>query len=155
MPRVSIARLFEDNREKLKLDPNFFPSHRYQALAFEAQGKYKDALPEFQKALSLSRGSTLLKAELGHAYAVAGKRKEALQSLEELQQLSGQRHISPYHLALIYTGLGEKDRAIELLNKALDERAERLVWMKMDPRFDILRTDPRFIDLLQRIGLTL
>ncbi|MCI0338059.1 MAG: protein kinase [Acidobacteria bacterium] len=145
----------EHAREKLKLDPNFFPAHRYQALAFEAQGKYKDALPEFQKALSLSRGSTLLKAELGHAYAVAGKRKEALQSLEELQQLSGQRHISPYHLALIYTGLGEKDRAIELLNKALDERAERLVWMKMDPRFDILRTDPRFIDLLQRIGLTL
>jgi serine/threonine-protein kinase len=154
-----LARRYDDSieqaQQKLKLDPTFFAAHRYQALAYESKGRYKEAIAEFQKALSLSRGSTLLKAELGHSYAVAGQRKEARQSLDELHQLSGQRHVSPYHLALIYAGLGEKDQAIEFLNKAYDERAERLVWLKTDPRFDLLRTDARFIDLLQRIGLAL
>jgi TolB-like protein/Tfp pilus assembly protein PilF len=143
----------EEARQTLKLDPNFFPARRYLALAYERQRKYKEAIAEFQKAVSLSRGAALMKAELGHAYAVAGRRREAQQVIEELRQSSDQRHISPYHLALIYTGLGEKDRAIELLNQALDERAERLVWLRADPRFDKLRAEARFNDLLQRVGL--
>ena len=73
--------------------------------------------------------------------------------IEELRQLAAERRASPYHLALIYAGLGEKDHAIELLNQAFDERAERLVWLRVDPRFDKLRSDARFNDLLQRIGL--
>jgi hypothetical protein len=73
--------------------------------------------------------------------------------LDELRQLAVERRVSPYHLALIYAGLGEKDRAIELLDQAFDERAERLVWLRADPRFDKLRSDARFNDLLQRIGL--
>jgi eukaryotic-like serine/threonine-protein kinase len=145
----------EQAQQKLKLDPNFFPAHRYQALAHQAQGKHDLAIAGFQKALSLSRGSPLLKAELAHAYAIAGRRKEAQAALDELQQLSVSRHFSPSHLALIYTGLGENDRAIELLNKAFNERAERLVWLKVDPRFDRLHSDARFIDLLQRIGLVM
>jgi tetratricopeptide (TPR) repeat protein len=78
----------------------------------------------------LSRGSTLVKAELGHAYALAGRRGDALKEIDELLNLTGERHVSPFHLTLIYTGLGEKDRAIEFLNRALDERAERLVWLR-------------------------
>ena len=139
--------------QTLKLDPNFFPAHRYQALAQLQQGKYPEAIAEFQKAFALSRGSVLVKAELGHAYAVAGKRNEALQVLSELQQLAGQRHVSAFHLALIHTGLGEKDRAIELLNQAFQERSERMVWLRVDPRFDKLRKEVRFMDLLQRLGL--
>jgi serine/threonine-protein kinase len=143
----------QESRQILKLDPNFFAAHRYQALAYEAQDKSDDALSAFQKALPMSRGSVLLKAELGHAYAVAGKRKEAMQALDELRQLAAQRPISPFHLALVHLGLGEKDRALELLYKALDERAERLVWLRVDPRFDPLRADARFNNLLERIGL--
>ncbi|MCI0664551.1 MAG: protein kinase [Acidobacteria bacterium] len=153
-----LARNYENGmkqaEESLKLDPEFFASHRYMALAYHGQGKYNEAIGEFEKALSLSRGSTLLRAELGYAYAVAGKRNEAQAALEELQQMSGTRHISPYHLAMIHIGLGQKDRALELLNKAFDERSERLVWLRIDPRFDKMRSDPRFIDLQQRIGLT-
>jgi eukaryotic-like serine/threonine-protein kinase len=136
-----------------KLYPNSFFGLRYQALAYEAQGKHEEAIDLFKKALSNFPGSTLLRAELGHTYAVAGRRKEALALLEELQQLSGQRHISPFYLGLIYTGLGDKDRAFEMLNKAYSERSERLTWINVDPRFDKLRTDTRFIDLLQRLGL--
>jgi len=143
----------EEAGKTLKLDPNFFPAQRYLALAYELQGKYNEAVAEFQKAVSLSRGGALIKAELGHAYALAGKRGEALQVIDDLQRLTGHRRVSSFHLALIYAGLGEKDRAVELLNKAVDERAERMVWLRVDPRFDKLRADARFNDLLMRIGL--
>jgi len=140
-------------RLALKLDPNFFPARRYLSLGYDLQGKYNDALTEIQKASSLSPRSTLVKAELGYAYARAGRREGALRVIDELQQSPGQRQVSPFHLALVHIGLGENDSAIELLNKAYDERAERLVWLRADPRFDPLRLDPRFKDLLTRIGL--
>src|SRR5262245_25126997 len=141
-------------RQALKLDPNFLPARRYLALGYDLQGKYNESVPEFQKALSLSPASTLIKSELGYAFAKSGRREDALRVLDELQRSSGQRRASPFHFALIYVGLGEKDRAIELLNKACDERAERLVWLRVDPRFDPLRQDPRFYEIMIRMGLT-
>src|SRR5215470_8557117 len=135
-------------RKALKLDPNFFPAQRYLALGYDLQGKYNEAVTEFQKALALSPGSTLVKAELGYAYAKSGKRADALRVLDELQRSPGQRRASPFHLALIYIGLGENDRAIELLQNAYNERAERLVWLRADARFDPLRMDPRFKEIL-------
>jgi eukaryotic-like serine/threonine-protein kinase len=141
------------SQQNTKLYPNSFFVLRYQALAYEAQGKHEEAINLLERALSNTPGSILLRTDLGHAYAVAGRRKEALASLEELRQLSGQRHVSSFHLGLIYAGLGDKDRAFEMLNKAYTERAERLVWINVDPRFDKLRTDPRFINLLQRLRL--
>jgi eukaryotic-like serine/threonine-protein kinase len=140
-------------RQALKLDPNFLPARRYLALGYDLQGKYNESVPEFQKALSLSPGSTLIKAELGYAFAKSGRREDALRALDELQRSQGQRRASPFHLALIHVGLGENDRAIELLNKACDERAERLVWLRADPRFDPLRLDPRFNEIMIRMGL--
>jgi len=140
-------------KQALKLDPNFLPARRYLALGYDLQGKYNESVPEFQKALSLSPGNTLLKAELGYAFAKSGRREDALRVLDELQRSPGQRRASPFHLALIHVGLGENDIAIELLNKACDERAERLVWLRADPRFDPLRLDPRFNEIMIRMGL--
>jgi eukaryotic-like serine/threonine-protein kinase len=152
-----LTREYEDvikiSKQNLKLYPNSFFALRYQALAYEAQGKREEAIDLFRRALANAPGIPVLKADLGHAYAVAGMREKALAMLEELQQLSGQRHISSFYLGLIYTGLGDKDRAFEMLNKAYYERSERLVWINVDPRFDRLRTDRRFIDLLQRLRL--
>jgi hypothetical protein len=73
--------------------------------------------------------------------------------IEDLQRSPGERRVSPFHLALVHIGLGENDRAIELLEKSFEERTERLVWLRADPRFDPLRLDPRFNDLLRQIGL--
>ncbi|HZF39218.1 MAG TPA: tetratricopeptide repeat protein, partial [Blastocatellia bacterium] len=140
-------------RKALKLDPNFFPAQRYLALGYDLQGKYNEAVTEFQKALSLSPGSTLVKAELGYAYAKSGRRADALRVLDELQRSPGQRRASPFHLALVYIGLGENDRAIELLQNAYNERAERLVWLRADARFDPLRLDARFKEILTGMGL--
>ncbi|HKQ75001.1 MAG TPA: protein kinase [Blastocatellia bacterium] len=141
----------KEARQTLNLDQNFFPARRYLALGYYLQGKYDDAVAEFQKANSISR-NIMGKAELGFAFAKAGRREEALRMIEELRRSTDERHVSPFHFALIYTGLGDNDRAIELLNQAIDQRAERLVWMKVDPRFDGLRKDARFKDLLTRIG---
>jgi TolB-like protein len=141
----------KEARQTLKLDQNFFPARRYLALGYDLQGKFDDAVAEFQKANSISR-SVMVKAELGYAYARAGRRDDALRMIEELRRSTGERHVSPFHFALIHIGLGENDRAIELLNQAVDERAERLVWIQADPRFDGLRKDKRFDDLLTRIG---
>jgi serine/threonine protein kinase/tetratricopeptide (TPR) repeat protein len=140
-------------KQALKLDPSFFPARRYLALGYNLQGKYNDAVTEFQKALALSPGSTLAKSELGYAYARAGRREEALRMIDELQQSPGQRRASPFYLALVHVGLGENDRAIELLQNAYNERAERLVWLRTDARFDPLRQDPRFNEILIRMGL--
>jgi serine/threonine-protein kinase len=76
-----------------------------------------------------------------------------LRVLDELQRSPGQRRVSPFHLALVHIGLGENDRAIELLQNAYNERAERLVWLRSDARFDPLRQDPRFNEILTGMGL--
>jgi len=143
----------QEARQALKLDPNFFPSRRYLSLGYDLQGKYNDALSELQRAVSSATKSTLVKSELGYAYAKAGRREDALRVIDELQRSPGERRVSPFHFALIHIGLGENDRAIDLLEKAYDERVERLVWLRADPRFDPLRLDPRFNDLLARMGL--
>ncbi len=152
-----LARRYDQTIEHashtLKLDPSFFAAHRYLGLALGSQHKYKESIAEFEKAVSLSRGAPLLKAELGHAYAVGGRFKEARQTISELQQLSAKQQVSPFLLALIYTGMGEKERALEFLNQAYEERAERMVYIAADPRFDKLRGDARFNSLLQRLGL--
>ncbi|HEX5083803.1 MAG TPA: protein kinase [Blastocatellia bacterium] len=140
-------------RKTLKLDPTFFPAQRYLALGYNLQGKYAEAVPEFEKALALSPGSMLAKSDLGYAYAKAGRREDALRMIEDMQRSPGQRRASPFHLSLVYIGLGENDRAIELLRQAYDERGERLVWLGSDARFDSMRQDPRFKEILTGMGL--
>jgi serine/threonine-protein kinase len=142
-------------RQALKLNPNFLPARRYLALGYDLQGKYNDSVQEFQRALAISPASTLAKAELGYAYAKSGRRDDATRVLDELRRSQGQRRASPFHLALIYIGLGENDRAIELLRSAYNERGERLVWLLADARFDPLRMDPRFKEILAGMGLAL
>jgi tetratricopeptide (TPR) repeat protein len=89
-------------------------------------------------------------SRLGYAYAVSGKRDEAAKLIEEL---SRQRYPSPAAIAIVYLGLGDKDRALELLDKAYEERASELVWLKVDPIYDPLRADPHFIALFKKAHL--
>jgi Flp pilus assembly protein TadD len=106
-----------------------------------------------QQALKLSGDETSFKAELANAYAVAGKTEEAQSILHELTALAAHQYVSPYNFALIYTGLGDKNNAFQWLEKAYDERSVRLINIAVHPRFASLRSDPRFADLVRRIGL--
>jgi len=137
----------------LELDPTFFAVRRYLGQAYAQKGKYEQAIGEFQRAVAGSGGSPLMRAELAHTLAIAGKKDEAQKILAELKQLATERYISPYHIALVYSGLGNKDETFNSLERGLRDRADYLVFLKVDPRFDWLQSDPRFASLLDRVGL--
>jgi DNA-binding winged helix-turn-helix (wHTH) protein/TolB-like protein/Flp pilus assembly protein TadD len=139
-------------RKILNLDPNFFPARRYLGLAYEQKGMYSQAIDEFQKGMKLS-GSPLMLALLGHAYAASGKTAEARQVLTDLHELETRRYVSPYTVAAIHTGLGERDQAFKWLERAYEERDVWLMNLKVDPVFAKLHSDKRFQDLLTRAGL--
>jgi tetratricopeptide (TPR) repeat protein len=92
-------------------------------------------------------------ALLGHADAVAGRRDEALAVLKELDERSKREYVPAFYSVLIYLGLNDKDQAFQCLERAYEERSTHLVWLKVDPIFDGLRSDPRFTDLMRRMGL--
>jgi len=142
----------EHCKRLLDVDPNFFPAHRYLGLAYEQKGMYTEAIDQFQQGVKLS-GSPLILSLLGHAYAASGKKAEAQRILVELNNQK-QRYVSPYTVATIYAGLGEKDQAFKWLEKAFEERDIWLMNLKVDPVFAGLRSDRRFESLLQRTALT-
>ena len=115
---------------------------------------HQEAIAEFQKALEPSGGSPEALSGLGHTYAVSGKRDKARKVIDQLKELSTRRYIDPGLIATIHTGLGEKDEAFQWLEKAYEDRSGLLVHAKAEPDFDSLRSDPRFTDLLRRVGLT-
>ncbi|HSB76114.1 MAG TPA: protein kinase [Terriglobales bacterium] len=125
---------------------------------YEQKGRHDDAIANFKKAVELtSKNAPFLTsfflAGLGHAYAVGGKRKAAETVLQDLLERNKQSYVSPYDIALIYTGLGDKGAALVWMTKAVAERSTWLVYSKWEPRLDPLRNDARFQDLLRRIGL--
>jgi eukaryotic-like serine/threonine-protein kinase len=140
-------------QKAIAMDPTFAVAHGYLGQAYLAKGEYEKALAELQRALALSGNETSFKAELGNAYAVAGKKSDALAILHDLLQLSARQYVTPYSVALVYVGLGEKDEVFQWLDKAYDERSVRLINIAVHPRWASLRNDPRFVALVQKIGL--
>jgi TolB-like protein/Tfp pilus assembly protein PilF len=125
---------------------------------YEQKGMHEQAIAEFKKAVALTdKNSPLFSpfylAGLAHAYALAGRRSDAEQVLQGLLERARQSYVSPFDIALIYTALGQKDTAFTWMTKAVAERSTWLVYTKWEPRLDPLRSDPRFQDLLRRIGL--
>lgn len=146
-------RLVEASRRGIASNPNEWVEHYNLAVGYEGTKKFLEAVFEYQKAVEISNGDQDATAALAHAYAVIGKRAEAQKILRDLQQKSKTAYVSPYFLATIYAGLGEKDKAFEFLEKAYRERSLEISWhLKADLRVDSLRSDPRFQKLLQRIG---
>ncbi len=90
---------------------------------------------------------------MGRAYALAGQRDKAQKALDELREMSKQRYVSPYLIAVVYAGLGDKDQAFAWLEKAYQDRSFFLIWLNVEPRFDSLRDDSRFADVVRRVGL--
>jgi pentatricopeptide repeat protein len=136
----------------LELNPNFQLAYSYLAEAYEEKGDFVSAVATIENApITLNDPVTLSVA--AHAYAKAGDRHKALEILRELERRSSKEYEPAFHIAPIYVGLGDIERSVEWLNKACDERSLWLVWLGVDPKFDSLRSDPRFQDILRRIGL--
>jgi DNA-binding winged helix-turn-helix (wHTH) protein/TolB-like protein len=144
-------KAIEQEKIVLEMDADFALAHRYLGLIYEQKGMYAEAISEFQKAESLSAAWPLDSGSLGHAYAIAGKRAEARQILKRVSERSPQVYFPAHDVALMYLGLGEKDLAFAWLDKAFQERSPWLIHLNVDPRFDPVRSDPRFRDLIRRL----
>ncbi len=145
-------RAIEQFQKIIELDPNFPPAHTRLGMVYLEKGMYEEAITEHKKAIALD-DSPRRTAWLGHAYAVAGRKAEAQKILDDLKERAKQRPVSPYEFALIYIGLGDKDQAFVWLGKTIEERPEILWDIQVGPRFDSLRSDSRFTDLLRRLKL--
>ncbi len=138
---------------KLEANPNFVPLHEWLGLAYEQQGRGPQAIEEFQKAITLSNGVEGL-GDLGHCYAISGKRDEAQKTLQKIDEVGKRLYLSPYQKAVVYAGLGQIEQALSELDKAYNQRSLSPVYLRFDPRLNDLRADRRFQDFMRRVGVT-
>jgi TolB-like protein/DNA-binding winged helix-turn-helix (wHTH) protein/Tfp pilus assembly protein PilF len=140
-------------RQTLELDPSFPQAQRYAAWAYLQKGMHAEAIAALRAALHSREQDPEIEGELGHALAMAGRRAEALAVLERLRDLSATRYVSPYSVALVHAGLGDRDHALSWLNKAYDERSDYMAYLTLEPMLDGLRSDQRFAALVERVGV--
>jgi eukaryotic-like serine/threonine-protein kinase len=136
----------------LELDSTYPRARFWVGMAQEQLGKPDEAVRELKATIAKAGPTTIYVGALGHAYATYGHRREALQILNDLQSRSKSQYVSPLDIATVQLGLGDKDAALALLERAVDTHAGGLVFLAVDPRYDPVRQDPRFLRVLRRIG---
>jgi serine/threonine protein kinase/Tfp pilus assembly protein PilF len=139
-------------KKTLDLDQNYAPVHGFLGYTYEAKQMYPQAITAYEQFLKLSGDDTSTQIYLGVAYAHAGQRDKAQAILKRLQ--ATKEYVSPGELAVLYDALGEREQAFASLEQAFDAHDLQLQYMRVDPAFDPLRSDPRFTDLMRRVGLT-
>jgi eukaryotic-like serine/threonine-protein kinase len=156
--RYYLARRYDEaiaqSRKTLEFDPSFAPAHLLLGQAYLLKGMHEQAISELQTAASLSGASPLYMAQVGVAYAAAARNADALSVVDRLQKEARQSYVSPYGLAQIYAALGDKPHALKWLQIAYDEPAVWISYVNVDPILDPIRSDPRFQQLVHRVGLT-
>jgi adenylate cyclase len=140
--------------KSIELDPNFIDSYACAAQAYEQKKMYPEAIANMKKARAIAGDAPTVLTELACAYALSGQKTEAQGLLDALKERSGREYVDPAVIALIYTSLGDRDRAFEWLEKAFAVRSFWMTWLKVEPKFDPLRSDPRFKELMRRVGIT-
>jgi TolB-like protein len=143
----------EQLKSALEMDKNLLSARILLGLCYENKKMYKEAIAEYTATLPLTNNAPWSLAALGHAYAVSGRRNDALKIIEQLKSQPAKPYVSPFHIGAIYNGLGDKDRAFEWFEKAYADRSGLLIYIKIEPEFDGLRTNPKYLDLMRRIGL--
>ena len=148
-----IEEAVEINNHVIEMDPNFAEVRFENALAHSQLGNHEIALEEIMRGLALSGNSTHVKAGLGIVYAGAGRKASAQRVIDELVSESGSRYVSPLDIALVYSSMGERDKAFDWLSKAFEERSAWLIELNVDPQWAAIRDDSRFQELVARVGL--
>jgi TolB-like protein/DNA-binding winged helix-turn-helix (wHTH) protein/Tfp pilus assembly protein PilF len=140
------------SRHGIEMDPKHWSGHLDLGLALEQKRQFPEAISELQKAIEVSNDKIWV-SFIAHDMALSGDRVGAEKILADLQQRSKRTYVSPWVIAMIYPDLGDKDKAFVWLNKCYERREHDLVFSKVWPMFDSLRSDPRYIDLMRRVGL--
>ena len=147
-------RALEEALRTLELEPQFAPAQSILGQIYAGLGRYHEAIVAVENARNLTASHPATLASLVHILAAGGRTPEARKMLDQLEERARQRHVSPFWLALAYAGTGQTSAALDELYKAYEQRDVILVWLGTEPRLDTLRTEPRFAELLRRIGLS-
>ena len=139
-------------QKTIEMDQNFYRARYYLGLAYTFRGEISKGMEELQQAMRLDDDPKIL-AAIGYAYGISGNSAEAERTLSHLEELSSQRVVSPYDYATIYAGLGDKEKALEFLQRCLEQRQWQLILLKVHPYWDTVRDDPRFVEMLQKVRL--
>jgi DNA-binding winged helix-turn-helix (wHTH) protein/tetratricopeptide (TPR) repeat protein len=144
----ALARLLKT----FEVEPNFWLAHLFASSAYTEKGMFAEAIVEAEKARAFSGGSSCAIAYGGYALSKSGKQAEARAVLEELLRLPAERYVPPYHIAVIYHSFGEREETFTWLERGIEQRDPKMTFLKVEPKWNNLRNDPRFQDLLQRVG---
>jgi len=141
-------------QKTVEMDPDFVIAHFFLALAYGQKSMFEEAIQEARGAMSLvGESDTLILTQLGIIHSYSGNENEARRILDRLHELTDEKYVSPFRVALIYEGLGDIDRAFEWLERAYEERDHWIETLKVNPALDALRSDDRYRDLLVKTGL--
>ena len=141
-------------RAPFELESNYWFAQQYAASAYIEKGMFAEAVIAARKGREMYNASSRLISFLGYALAKSGRRAEARAELEGLLKLTTERYIPPYNIAMIYNGLGERDKTLAWLERGIEERDPRMTFLKVEPKWNNLRSEPRFQDLARRVGFT-
>jgi TolB-like protein/Tfp pilus assembly protein PilF len=144
-------RAMNQLNKTLELDPNYGLAHWYIGLVKEQQGVFTEALDALKRGDELLKDNFVVKADLAHALAVSGRKADAAEALRNLLSMSRTRYVNPFEIGLVHIGLGLSDEAFQWLNRAYEERSDLLVYLRIDPRLDPIRSDPRFQEIVRRM----
>jgi TolB-like protein/DNA-binding winged helix-turn-helix (wHTH) protein/Tfp pilus assembly protein PilF len=145
-------RAIQQLRNTLEMDPSYELPHLVLGLSYAQKHDFGLALPELRKAVELSHGTPLMTSALANVYARSGNKAEAERLLADLISESKRQYVSPYYFAVVYVGLGKPEKAIDWLEKALADRSNGLVFLKVEPELDDLRSNPRFVALQRKLN---
>src|SRR5437773_1319154 len=143
----------ENSLKTIELDPNFGPAYEYLALSYLKRGRNAEAIAAAEKAAELTNRAGITLGDLGYVYAAVGKRAEAIDKIRELEEKYARKEALGHYIAAVYVGLGDKDKAFEWLEKDFQARNGKLAEIRWQVQFESLRDDPRFKDLIKRMGL--
>lgn len=150
--RCEYDRAINHLLKTIELEPNYMPTHFVLGCAYIQQGRLAEAIAEFQLIYKLDAEAYLALGFMGYAHALAGQRAEAETLLSVLQDISQRKYVSPYSMLVIHLALGPEERVFEILEQLYEERNDWLVWLKVSPELKSVRNDPRFKDLMRRVG---
>ena len=141
------------SNQAMQILPDFWVPHLTAGMCYFIKAQYPEAIQEFEKAKAMNPEATFPMAGVGMSYAMWGKKAEARKVVGDMESLSKQKYVSPIFIGLVYNALGERDAEFQWYAKAYEDRSEYLLWLSLDPIFDGVRQDPRFVALVKQVGV--
>jgi len=150
--RGEYERSLNHSAKTIELEPSYMPIHFLMGCNYIELNRLSEAIEQFQYIYKLDEEAYLALGFMGYAHALAGQHAEAETLLNILEEISQRKYVSPYSMLVIHLALGPQDRVFEILEQLYEERNDWLVWLKVSPELKSLRSEPRFKNLLRRIG---